>query len=462
MDTQSQTARILKSKWSRLNGAFQTFQRKVKELSANQLERANDETGEAPKALNTKLIRILNDYSFDINRLEIECMEECKEILKNQLDPSQTNSITIAAQDQLLMILKGKSCRLNEIFQGFQTKFKVSFQDSLRTETDEVKQTLKNKMERLLNGYSFDVIRLDIECIDKCKASMSSQLQSGTDKAICKETCKAEETTSTTSKSTSFHQKRSESSTVSNQEDPSKLHCICRKPDTGIVPMIRCNFCSEWYHPSCIGFEISSKRLRSATSVEFKCLQCDGEDYKLEIKDPSPIIKGYGKRSIKRDHQCTICDGSFPRGCDLMRHIRNKHNGYPFPCPKAGCRKKFKYKIEFQQHIRSVHQVHPKTSSINGKRKYQCKTCGKKLKTKWNLRQHELVHEQERPFPCDVCGKRFVNGRRLQHHPCKGQDGFGEILAEKSKSVSTESNQETGANKMAPEFEARSIINHRL
>eukprot|EP00743_Colponemidia_sp_Colp-15_P008794 GILK01009596.1.p1 GENE.GILK01009596.1~~GILK01009596.1.p1 ORF type:complete len:1734 (+),score=481.87 GILK01009596.1:978-6179(+) len=49
--------------------------------------------------------------------------------------------------------------------------------------------------------------------------------------------------------------------------DPTKLYCICRRPDDGVALMIQCDQCDEWFHGDCVN-------VSKAQANKFKDYQC--------------------------------------------------------------------------------------------------------------------------------------------------------------------------------------------
>ena len=45
-----------------------------------------------------------------------------------------------------------------------------------------------------------------------------------------------------------------------------------------------------------------------------------------------------------------------------------------------------------------------------------CTICLKKFKKTYNLKQHLLIHANDKPFKCDTCGKAFVQKSNLTKH----------------------------------------------
>ncbi|XP_036414887.1 zinc finger protein 394-like [Colossoma macropomum] len=51
-----------------------------------------------------------------------------------------------------------------------------------------------------------------------------------------------------------------------------------------------------------------------------------------------------------------------------------------------------------------------------GERPYNCRFCGRCFKQRGHLNDHERIHTGERPFSCSVCGKRFIQSSQVKKH----------------------------------------------
>ena len=60
-----------------------------------------------------------------------------------------------------------------------------------------------------------------------------------------------------------------------------------------------------------------------------------------------------------------------------------------------------------KEHVESVHE---------GKKPYECSTCGKKFAGGSNFKQHEKTHLTEKKHECSICHEKFAQARYLKTH----------------------------------------------
>jgi len=96
--------------------------------------------------------------------------------------------------------------------------------------------------------------------------------------------------------------------------------------------------------------------------------------------------------------KCLICSQSIYGKQCLLKHMK-RHVVYsykPFACEQ--CPKTFY----------SIGMLHAHRIWHSEQRLFWCATCGKRFKTKYTLKWHDLsVHKNERPFLCPSCGQQF-------------------------------------------------------
>ena len=90
------------------------------------------------------------------------------------------------------------------------------------------------------------------------------------------------------------------------------------------------------------------------------------------------------------------------------------------------CLSIFKSKARAKIHFETVHvglKAKPKE-----KTSYTCQTCGKVLKGKQSLKNHnDSIHKEERKFDCDICTSKFkreqllITHIKLTHNPSKAR-----------------------------------------
>ncbi|KAJ8707293.1 hypothetical protein PYW08_011427 [Mythimna loreyi] len=111
------------------------------------------------------------------------------------------------------------------------------------------------------------------------------------------------------------------------------------------------------------------------------------------------------------DYFCPGCDAAFDSNEELKAHMNKYYNKLVTRVPPhltcGICNKISESDNEFKKHL----QTH------RGIKSWFCDTCGKKLSTKGNLKEHiQGMHTSEKSFQCDVCGASFTTKMRLRNH----------------------------------------------
>ncbi|KAM9726304.1 LOW QUALITY PROTEIN: E3 SUMO-protein ligase EGR2-like [Menidia menidia] len=78
----------------------------------------------------------------------------------------------------------------------------------------------------------------------------------------------------------------------------------------------------------------------------------------------------------------------------------------PFPCPAAGCDRRFSRSDELSRHLR-VHTGH---------KPFQCRVCARSFSRSDHLATHLRTHTGEKPFGCQQCGRRFARSDERRRH----------------------------------------------
>ncbi|XP_026461259.1 zinc finger protein 233-like [Ctenocephalides felis] len=154
------------------------------------------------------------------------------------------------------------------------------------------------------------------------------------------------------------------------------------------------------------------------------CLErFEKSDIKVEQEIVTEIIRVPAKKQKTR--KCKICDKSFPKACDLKKHMVSHSNDRPYTC--ITCNNTFKRSKALSAHLK-IHsgtkpyvcdicnQAFPHTTALRhqkvfhkGARKYKCEICNKAFIRVGHLQQHLATHTGERKFKCDFCPKNSHN-----------------------------------------------------
>ena len=161
-----------------------------------------------------------------------------------------------------------------------------------------------------------------------------------------------------------------------------------------------------------------------------KCFVSDNSDNNFGLR---PIKRRKLNTESVTQYQCPYrgCDRTWTLRTSMDYHIRTVHNGKPFSC--SICGEKFKYHQEMAVHCKSVHKTNSiqesstssqwssdseseEESETSDSTVFQCSICDKVLANQTMLKNHELLHSAERPYKCDLCDSAFVVKKRLNHH----------------------------------------------
>ncbi|XP_018396629.1 PREDICTED: zinc finger protein 235-like [Cyphomyrmex costatus] len=134
----------------------------------------------------------------------------------------------------------------------------------------------------------------------------------------------------------------------------------------------------------------------------------------------SPTTSNQENRNIHkiRPHVCKTCNKGFQSKADLSRHDRIHKNEKPYKCDICGHMTRTKGNLI--SHMVSMHKKDERFKSnkdlYTGWVSYTCRTCNKEFKNKYNLRIHERIHNDEKPYKCDICGHMTSTKGNLSSH----------------------------------------------
>lgn len=105
-------------------------------------------------------------------------------------------------------------------------------------------------------------------------------------------------------------------------------------------------------------------------------------------------------------HQCNFC-GKISVSKKEHEIHQTEHDGEAtFKCKK--CDAKFMSKNDARDHLTSAHS--------NDDKIYNCETCTKGFKNRYQLILHQRSHTGEKPFECAICHRCFSMSSNLQKH----------------------------------------------
>ena len=101
---------------------------------------------------------------------------------------------------------------------------------------------------------------------------------------------------------------------------------------------------------------------------------------------------------------CDVCQKSYGNPSQLSQHFKLSHSNESFVCE---CGKQFS-----RADLLQMHQVIHKTQ----KKVFDCEHCPKKFARKGALKNHVLLHMNDKLISCDSCPKQFRNKPGLKSH----------------------------------------------
>ncbi|XP_013786225.1 zinc finger protein 2 homolog [Limulus polyphemus] len=173
--------------------------------------------------------------------------------------------------------------------------------------------------------------------------------------------------------------------------------------------------------------EIVVRKINNAGGKRFHCSVCDRgfsctnnlmKHYIAKHDPNNPNIPSTSFETQKQEEETeeTLCKDSY--SCEKCGKLftsmkmleghkkihRNETEDRRFKCPHC------KYSTNRSSDMRNHTVVH------TNERPHQCNLCGKRFTERGRLRKHVLTHTGEKPFGCDVCGKKFSQRSHLNIH----------------------------------------------
>ena len=122
-------------------------------------------------------------------------------------------------------------------------------------------------------------------------------------------------------------------------------------------------------------------------------------------------------------YQCWACDKRFSCQSQMKNHEVVHSDEKPFVCEV--CNRGFRRKYDMKRHVQLIHKIQakeesrsytPRQSNNNSAQQFECSTCNKQFSCLSHLRNHEVVHSEERPFQCIHCDKAFRRKYDMNRH----------------------------------------------
>ena len=131
----------------------------------------------------------------------------------------------------------------------------------------------------------------------------------------------------------------------------------------------------------------------------------DSESSEHETDAPSSNLVDY-KMLYKPGMtlKCIECDHLFPKHWQFINHMDAEH-GIKRPYRCSDCTKCFKTRGNLISHISDVHA-----------RRHECGICHKRFSRESRLKEHSVIHSEERPFNCSQCDSSFKRKSVLTTH----------------------------------------------
>lgn len=140
------------------------------------------------------------------------------------------------------------------------------------------------------------------------------------------------------------------------------------------------------------------------------------EAISLEANSPSADSPSADSPSTSAlPYQCWACDKRFSCHSQMKNHEVVHSDEKPFICEV--CNRGFRRKYDMKRHVQLIHKMQAteesriyttrQANSDHNQTMFDCTVCQKQFTCLSHLRNHEVVHSEERPFKCSFCDKAF-------------------------------------------------------
>ncbi|KAF4521379.1 hypothetical protein B566_EDAN006968 [Ephemera danica] len=207
------------------------------------------------------------------------------------------------------------------------------------------------------------------------------------------------------------------------------------EPPTILGPHPRCALIKSrlttYLRALCVTTRIAAKALCYDITGTFTVTCLNPYSAPTVMVDATPPA---GMEGIGRKFGCNLCEKSFGRKGDLLRHFRNIHGDLSNPVQCSECHRFYKNENAlhchmYLQHRRpkgnviprnrtACHLATPPAGIRDGRLKFKCSACEKSYRGRSGLTQHfRNIHgDRSKSVQCDVCSKFCKNEHALDFH----------------------------------------------
>ncbi|XP_054276999.1 zinc finger protein 267-like isoform X3 [Macrosteles quadrilineatus] len=122
------------------------------------------------------------------------------------------------------------------------------------------------------------------------------------------------------------------------------------------------------------------------------------------------MLKAHMELHIGKEIECETC-GKICKGRNAYNHHQLCHRGRVYTCEV--CKIQFKKRAEKNDHCQLVHNISKKKRDSAP---VICEICGKSYKSARILKEHMLLHSEDKNFVCQICGAAFKLKVALRKH----------------------------------------------